>query len=90
MINFSAGGLKDFTRIGSSDPKMWTDIFFENKAFLNQTVNSFLKDINKFVINLNNDNRKEIYKLLKRTKQIRKSILKENLKISYNNISQVF
>ncbi len=80
LINFSAGGFKDFTRIGSSDPKMWTDIFFENKAFLNQTVNSFLKDINKFVNNLNSDNRSEIYKLLKRTKQIRKSILKRESK----------
>ena len=80
LINFSAGGFKDFTRIGSSDPKMWTDIFFENRGFLNQTVNSFLKDINKFVNNLNSDNRTEIYKLLKRTKQIRKSILKRESK----------
>ena len=55
---------------------MWTDIFFENKDFLNKTVNSFLKDINKFVINLNNDNRKEIYKLLKRQSKLEKSILK--------------
>ena len=51
---------------------MWTDIFFENKDFLNKTVNSFLKDINKFVINLNNDNRKEIYKLLKGLSKLEK------------------
>ena len=33
LINFAAGGFKDFTRIGSSDPKMWTDIFLRIKNF---------------------------------------------------------
>ena len=30
LINFSAGGFRDFTRIGSSDPRMWVDIFIHN------------------------------------------------------------
>ena len=43
LINFSAGGFKDFTRIGSSDPKMWTDIFIENNQHLLKTVDDFIK-----------------------------------------------
>ena len=79
LINFSAGGFKDFTRIGSSDPQMWTDIFFANKEYLNKTFNTFLKDIESFMQNLNSGNSEEIFMLLKRTKQIRKSILKKGI-----------
>lgn len=31
IINFSAGGLRDFTRIAASDPVMWRDIFLHNR-----------------------------------------------------------
>ncbi|NOS88864.1 MAG: prephenate dehydrogenase/arogenate dehydrogenase family protein, partial [Methylococcaceae bacterium] len=31
IFNFAAGGFKDFTRIASSDPTMWRDIFTANK-----------------------------------------------------------
>lgn len=79
LINFSAGGFKDFTRIGSSDPKMWTDIFIENKHFLIDTLNLFLKDINELKKFIKTSDDLSIFKLLKRTKEIRKSILKKEI-----------
>jgi prephenate dehydrogenase len=30
-IRFSAGGLRDFTRVAGSDPVMWRDIFLMNR-----------------------------------------------------------
>ena len=30
LFSFSAGGLKDFTRVAASDPTMWTDIALMN------------------------------------------------------------
>ncbi len=80
LINFSAGGFKDFTRIGSSDPKMWTDIFVKNKKFLMKTLELFLKDIKVIKENIERNNEEKIFDLLKRTKEIRKSILKKESK----------
>jgi len=31
VIQFSAGGFRDFTRIAASDPTMWRDVFLNNK-----------------------------------------------------------
>jgi cyclohexadieny/prephenate dehydrogenase len=30
-LRFSAGGLRDFTRVAGSDPVMWRDIFLMNR-----------------------------------------------------------
>ena len=78
LINFSAGGFKDFTRIGSSDSRMWTDIFVSNKKYLTSTLDGFIKDLKNFRVLIKKNNTDEIFDLLKQTKDIRKSILKAN------------
>ena len=76
LINFSAGGFRDFTRIGSSDPRMWVDIFIHNRKYLLKTLKNFSSDI-KILENLVKDcKEKEIFNILKKNKEIRKSILK--------------
>ena len=79
LLNFSAGGFKDFTRIGSSDPKMWTDIFLKNKEFLKDTLSLFLKDIEKIKKLIEDEKYSQIFRLLKRTKEIRNSIIKKRI-----------
>lgn len=78
LINFSAGGFKDFTRIGSSDPRMWTDIFLSNNKHLIATLDDFIKDLKDFRELIKKNNLEDIFNLLKQTKDIRKSILKAN------------
>ena len=81
LLNFSAGGFRDFTRIGSSDPKMWSDIFLKNKKYILDTLHDFNKDLEvlkKLILNMDEKN---IIKLLKKTKNIRKEILKVESKI---------
>ena len=78
LINFSAGGFKDFTRIGSSDPKMWTDIFISNNKYLISTLDGFIEDLKNFKDLIKQNNLDEIFYLLKQTKDIRKSILRAN------------
>ena len=75
LLNFSAGGFRDFTRIGSSDPKMWSDIFLKNKRYLLKTLECFNDDLNKLRNLIVKADEQEIIKLLKKTKKIRKEIL---------------
>ena len=85
LLNFSAGGFKDFTRIGSSDPKMWSDIFLKNKKYILKTLNDFNKDLNFLKELILNMDEKEIIKLLKRTKNIRREILTVESNIKKKN-----
>ena len=47
ITTFSAGGLKDFVRIGGSDPKMWTDIFLSNKDSIVQAIDAYKDSLDK-------------------------------------------
>ncbi len=42
---FSAGGLKDFTRIAASSPMMWRDIFIANETYVLQSIKAFEKSV---------------------------------------------
>ena len=76
LINFSAGGFRDFTRIGSSDPKMWADIFIHNRKYLLKTLKDFSSDIKILENSIRNCKESDILNILKKNKEIRKSILK--------------
>ena len=48
IIKYSAGGLRDFTRIASSDPLMWRDIFIDNSENILNILDEFSKNIDDF------------------------------------------
>ena len=43
IINYSAAGFRDFTRIAASDPTMWRDIFLNNKEAHLEVLGRFKK-----------------------------------------------
>ena len=45
IIKYSAGGLRDFTRIASSDPLMWRDIFIDNSENSIKILDEFSRNI---------------------------------------------
>ncbi|WP_075997597.1 prephenate dehydrogenase/arogenate dehydrogenase family protein [Salaquimonas pukyongi] len=45
VIQFSAGAFKDFTRIASSNPVMWRDIFLMNREPVLEALRSFITDM---------------------------------------------
>lgn len=75
IIKYSAGGLRDFTRIASSDPIMWRDIFIDNSENVIKILESFNDNLKNFKKALVQKNSKELEKLFKSTKNLRKEIV---------------
>jgi prephenate dehydrogenase len=73
ITTFSAGGLKDFVRIGGSDPKMWTDIFISNKDSILKAINAYKDSLDELSELLEADNEKSLQDLLTTIKEYKNS-----------------
>jgi prephenate dehydrogenase/cyclohexadieny/prephenate dehydrogenase len=76
LIKYSAGGLRDFSRIAASNEVMWRDIFFNNKKNISKVIDLFIKNLNSFKKDINSKNNKSILKKLTQTKKVRSKIIK--------------
>jgi prephenate dehydrogenase/cyclohexadieny/prephenate dehydrogenase len=75
LIKFSAGGLRDFSRIAASNEIMWRDIFFSNQKNIISAINLFIKNLNLFKNDIKIKNNNNIIKKLINTKKVRKKII---------------
>ena len=82
LIKFSAGGLRDFSRIAASNEIMWRDVFFNNKKNILKAIDLFIKNLHSFKRDIQFKNNKSIIKKLIETKQVRKKIIKLKQDIS--------
>ena len=76
LIKYSAGGLRDFSRIAASNEIMWRDIFFNNRKNVSKAIDLFIKNLNAFKKDINSKNNKSILKKLIQTKKVRSKIIK--------------
>ena len=76
LIKYSAGGLRDFSRIAASNEIMWRDIFFDNKINITKAIDLFIKNLKSFKKDINKKNNKSILKKLMKTKKVRIKIIK--------------
>jgi len=76
LIKFSAGGLRDFSRIAASNEIMWRDVFLSNKKNMVSAINLFAKNLNLFKKNIERKDSKQLVKKLINSKKVRKQIIK--------------
>lgn len=76
LIKYSAGGLRDFSRIAASNEIMWRDIFFNNQKNISNAIDLFIKNLNSFKKDINTKNNKSIINKLIMTKKVRSKIIK--------------
>ena len=75
LIQYSAGGLRDFSRIAASNEIMWRDIFFNNDNII-KAINLFIKNLNSFKKIIQNKNNKKLLSRLSNSKKVRTQIVK--------------
>tara|TARA_E500000178_G_scaffold192580_1_gene190559 strand:- start:2320 stop:3216 length:897 start_codon:yes stop_codon:yes gene_type:complete len=74
VLKFSAGGLRDFSRIAASNEIMWKDIFFNNKPNMLKVIDLFIKNLRIFKQDIKS-NRKNLEIKLKNLKKVRQKIV---------------
>ncbi len=77
VTKYAAGGFRDFTRIASSDPIMWRDIFLNNQEAVLEMLDKFSDDLSSLREAIKKKDGKELQKYFTKTRDIRKKILQQ-------------
>ena len=75
IVKYSAGGLRDFTRIAASNPIMWRDVFIQNKKNTSKMIDKFIENLEDLKSAIENEDGKKLEKIFTKTKKIRKDII---------------
>ena len=75
VIRFSASGFRDFTRIASSDPVMWRDVFLNNNEAVLEMLQRFSEDLSYLQRAIRWKEGDKLHDLFSRTRAIRRSII---------------
>jgi cyclohexadieny/prephenate dehydrogenase len=75
VLKFSAGGFRDFTRIASSDPVMWRDVFLNNKEAVLEMLGRFNEDVSALTKAIRRGDGEALYEHFTRTRAIRRGII---------------
>ncbi len=75
VIQYSAGGLRDFTRIAASDPVMWRDIFIDNNINILKVLDNFSSNLDELKKAIKEKDKDKLFKIFSSTKEIRREII---------------
>jgi cyclohexadieny/prephenate dehydrogenase len=82
VMKYSAGGFRDFTRIASSNPTMWRDIFLNNKQAVLSVLKHFESDLNKLSTAIENGDAHKVFKQLSESRRTRRKVIeKEHISV---------
>lgn len=75
VLQFSAGGFRDFTRIAASDPTMWRDVFLANKDAVLEMLGRFNEDVAALTRAIRRGDGEALFNHFTRTRAIRRGIV---------------
>ncbi len=75
VIEFSAGGFRDFTRIAASDPTMWRDIFLSNREAVLEMIQRFTEDLTALQRAIRWGEGDLLFERFSRTREIRRGVI---------------
>lgn len=75
VIQYSAAGFRDFTRIAASDPTMWRDVFLNNKAATLEILGRFTEELFALQRAIRTGDGDALFDYFTRTRAIRRGIV---------------
>ena len=88
IVKYSAGGLRDFTRIAASNPIMWRDIFIHNKKNTSEMISKFIINLENLKKAIENEDGKQLEEIFLKTKKIRKNIIEAGQDVEKPNFGR--
>lgn len=88
VIKFSAGGFRDFTRIASSDPTMWRDVFLNNKESVLEMLGRFTEDLSVLQRAIRFSDGETLYKMFSEARAVRRGIIEAGQDTSSPNFGR--
>jgi len=84
IFRYAAGGFRDFTRIASSDPTMWHDIFIANRQSVLDVIGHFSRGLEVFKTAVEQEDSQAILGIMTRAKVARDHFTKMLAKRAYS------
>lgn len=75
VVNYSAAGFRDFTRIAASDPTMWRDVFLNNKEATLEILGRFTEELFALQRAIRTGDGDHLFDYFSRTRAIRRGII---------------
>lgn len=75
VVNYSAAGFRDFTRIAASDPTMWRDVFLSNKTATLDILGRFTEELFALQRAIRTGDGEHLFDYFTRTRAIRRGIV---------------
>ena len=69
IIKYSAGGLRDSSRLAASNEIMWRDVFFNNRKNMSAVIDLFIKNLKNFKTDINKKRNSVLLEKLKKSKK---------------------
>ncbi|PJB38912.1 MAG: cyclohexadienyl dehydrogenase, partial [Deltaproteobacteria bacterium CG_4_9_14_3_um_filter_44_9] len=74
ILSYSAGGLKDFTRIAASHPTMWKDIFLMNKENVLNSITHFQSSLEEIKRAIAEEDSEKLVSEFQKSREVRRAI----------------
>lgn len=88
VVNFSAAGFRDFTRIAASDPTMWRDVFLNNKEATLEILGRFTEELFSLQRAIRTGDGDLLFDYFTRTRDIRRGILEAGQDVDAPNFGR--
>ena len=88
VIAYSASGFRDFTRLASSDPTMWSDICLNNKDAIIEMLGRFSEDLASLQRAIRWGDGEALFNLFTRTRAVRRGIIEAGQEVDVPNFGR--